>query len=119
MYIVKNLRIVCVVFAIFSLASLGGEEPAGGIHIRRLRHAALCVGDSLAGDGGANGEGFWVQNGADEIEVTADGTVVAGVGWDEAGRCVGLYKDGHISGDVIAVVYRGKIELRRAGRLAG
>jgi hypothetical protein len=52
------------------------------------------VGNSFGGDGGNNGEGYWVQNGADEIEVTPDGTVIAGTDWDEAGRCVGLYKDG-------------------------
>lgn len=52
------------------------------------------VGNSFGGDGGSNGEGYWVQNGADEIEVTPDGTVIAGTDWDEAGRCVGLYKDG-------------------------
>jgi hypothetical protein len=52
------------------------------------------VGNSFGGNGGPNGFGFWVQNGADEIEVTPDGTVIAGVTWDEAGRCAGLYKDG-------------------------
>ena len=48
----------------------------------------------IPGDGGPNGLGYWVQNGADEIEITPDGTVIAGTGWDEAGRCVGLYKEG-------------------------
>jgi hypothetical protein len=52
------------------------------------------IGNSFGGNGGPNGFGSWVQNGADEIEVTPDGTVFAGVEWDEAGRCVGLYKDG-------------------------
>lgn len=55
------------------------------------------VGNSLGGDGGANGFGYWVQNSADEIEVTPDGTVIAGSEWDEAGRCVGLYKDGRVN----------------------
>ena len=55
------------------------------------------VGNSLPGDGGPNGMGFWVQNGADEIEVTPDGTVLAGTEWDEAGRCVGLYKGGKVN----------------------
>ena len=52
------------------------------------------VGNSFGGDGGPNGFGYWVQNAADEIEVSTDGTVIAGTDWDEAGRCVGLYKDG-------------------------
>lgn len=55
------------------------------------------VGNSFGGDGGPNGFGFWVQNGVDEIEVALDGTVFAGVEWDEAGRCVGLYKDGQVN----------------------
>jgi hypothetical protein len=55
------------------------------------------VGNSFPGDGGPNGVGYWVQNGADEIEVTPDGTVLAGTDWDEAGRCVGLYKDGKVN----------------------
>jgi hypothetical protein len=55
------------------------------------------VGNSFGGDGGGNGFGFWVQNGVDEIEVTPDGTVIAGVAWDEAGRCAGLYKDGKVN----------------------
>ncbi len=55
------------------------------------------VGNSFGGDGGENGFGFWVQNSADEIEVTPDGTVLAGCEWDEAGRCAGLYKDGKVN----------------------
>lgn len=55
------------------------------------------IGNSFGGDGGENGFGYWVQNSADEIEVTADGTVFAGCEWDEAGRCVGLYKDGRVN----------------------
>jgi hypothetical protein len=55
------------------------------------------VGNSFGGDGGPNGFGYWVQNGVDEIEVTPDGTVIAGVEWDEAGRCAGLYKDGRLN----------------------
>jgi hypothetical protein len=61
-----------------------------------LEHATLWVGNSFEG-AGENGFGSWVQNGADEIEVTPDGTVFAGVSWDEAGRCAGLYKDGKVN----------------------
>ncbi len=55
------------------------------------------VGNTFPGDGGPNGFGYWVQNGADEIEVTPDGTVIAGTDWDEAGRCAGLYKNGQVN----------------------
>jgi len=55
------------------------------------------IGNTFGGDGGPNGFGYWVQNAADEIEVAPDGTVFAGVTWDEAGRCAGLYKDGCVN----------------------
>jgi hypothetical protein len=86
--IVSILTILCTSPAI-------GEEPSAGI--RLLRHTTSWVGNSFGGDGGGNGEGYWVQNGADEIEVSPDGTVFAGVSWDEAGRCAGLYKDGRVN----------------------
>lgn len=60
-------------------------------------YSTSWVGNSFPGDGGPNGLGFWVQNGADEIEVTPEGTVIAGTDWDEAGRCVGLYRDGQVN----------------------
>lgn len=69
-----------------------GDDP--GLAIKRLAHATTWVGNSFGGDGGPNGAGYWVQNGVDEIDVTPDGTVFAGISWDEAGRCAGLYKDG-------------------------
>ena len=55
------------------------------------------MGNSFGGDGGPNGQGYWVQDAADKIEVSPDGTVFAGVEWDEAGRCAGLYKDGKVN----------------------
>src|ERR1700678_3632962 len=92
-----KLRILCLIVVVFWIGSVRAEEPADSMRIKRLSHATTWVGNSFAGNGGGNGEGFWVQNGADEIEVTPDGTVVAGVSGDEAGRCVGLYKDGHVN----------------------
>jgi hypothetical protein len=55
------------------------------------------VGNSFGGNGGPNGFGYWVQNAAARAVVTPDGTVIAGIDWDEAGRCVGLYKDGRVN----------------------
>ncbi|MGE5612209.1 MAG: hypothetical protein ACM359_23380, partial [Bacillota bacterium] len=63
------------------------EPPPG-------KYRTSWVGNSFGGDGGPNGLGYWVQNGADEIEVSPEGAVIAGTDWDEAGRRVGLYKDG-------------------------
>mgnify|MGYP005839903129 FL=1 len=47
--------------------------------------------------GKGNGEGRWVQNFIDEMEVAPDGTVVVGSHWDEGGRSIGLYKDGTVN----------------------
>lgn len=55
------------------------------------------VGNTYPGDGGPNGFGYWVQNGADEIEVAPNGLVLAGCDWDEAGRCAGLHLDGKVN----------------------
>ena len=85
-----------VSLVVLTAASAGGraEDPAtpptGTFH-------TSWVGNSFGGDGGGNGFGYWVQNGVDEIDVTPDGTVIAGVSWDEAGRCVGLYREGKVN----------------------
>lgn len=55
------------------------------------------VGNAFSGNGGPNGYGYWVQNGADEIEVAPNGLVLAGCDWDEAGRCAGLHLDGKVN----------------------
>jgi hypothetical protein len=67
------------------------------------------IGNSFGGDGGPNGFGCWVQNGADEIEVTPDGTVFAGMEWDEAGRCAGLYKEGRVNRVLLKAPEKGKL----------
>jgi hypothetical protein len=66
------------------------------------------VGNTLGGatgvDGYQNGFGEWVQNGIAPaaFAVAPDGTAVAGVGWDEAGRCIGLYKNGKVNPRIVA-----------------
>lgn len=87
-------------FILLALVVLAGAiAPLGAAeyHAPPGRYTTSWVGNSYPGDGGPNGFGYWVQNGADEIEVTPDGTVLAGTDWDEAGRCVGLYKDGRVN----------------------
>ena len=53
---------------------------------------------------GQNGFGEWVQNGIapGAFVVTPDGTAIAGVEWDEAGRCIGLYKGGRTNPRLVA-----------------
>jgi hypothetical protein len=75
------------------LALLSGG--AGAADLEPVPGTVQCswIGNTFEG-AGPNGEGRWIQNGIDEIEVTPDGTVIAAVEWDEAGRCIGLYRDG-------------------------
>ena len=93
----KNLLAVnlfiCAISAVVSLYADESEpspDPPGKFDV-------CWVGNTFPGNGGNNGEGYWVQQGADEIEVGPNGLVAAGCGWDEAGRCVGLYKDNAVN----------------------
>lgn len=43
------------------------------------------------------GTAKWVQSFIEDIDVTSGGVVVTAAGWDEAGRCTGLYKDGDVN----------------------
>jgi hypothetical protein len=36
----------------------------------------------------------WIPNYATELDVASDGTIITATEWDEAGRCVGVFKDG-------------------------
>jgi hypothetical protein len=85
---------VSMVAACLVSASVRAEEVPRQIRPVPGRVITSWVGNSFGGDGGANGFGYWVQNAAARSVVTPDGTVIAGIDWDEAGRCVGLYKDG-------------------------
>ena len=66
------------------------------------------VGNSHSGSSGKgghqNGFGEWTQNGisSGSFVVLPDGSILAGVGWDEAGRCIGLYKDGKVNTRLVA-----------------
>ncbi|MBI5831243.1 MAG: hypothetical protein HZB16_02915 [Armatimonadetes bacterium] len=52
------------------------------------------IGNTFPGLG-PNGQGEWVQNMVQGFCVSPDGTAIAASEWDEAGRCTGLYRDGH------------------------
>ena len=68
-------------FVVLTAASAGGRAEDPATPLRGTFHTSW-VGNSFGGDGGGNGFGYWVQNGVDEIEVTPDGTVIAGVSWE-------------------------------------
>ncbi len=53
------------------------------------KHSISWLGNTFPG-----GSEQWVQNFVTEIAVTPDGTLYTSSEWDEAGRCVGAYKDG-------------------------
>ncbi len=91
-HLLAGLGIVCALATgtAYAQTTTPGSKPPGS-------YTTSWIGNSFGGGGGDNGFGEWVQDGADEIKVAPDGTVFAGVGWDEAGRCVGLYKDGKVN----------------------
>jgi hypothetical protein len=72
-------------------SSFGGYKAPPGAYV------TSWVGNTFGGDGGSNGFGYWVQDGISKLAVSPDGTALCGVEWDEAGRCVGLYKDGQVN----------------------
>ena len=89
------------IFSLFAFSSRAAElKPVPG--------TIQCswIGNTFEG-AGPNGEGRWIQNGIDEIEVTPEGTVIAAVNWDEAGRCIGLYRDGNTNRKLLQQ-YNGK-----------
>ncbi len=69
-----------VVFSLFQLLFGPFWASSADFHAPPGHYATSWVGNTFAGDGGPNGFGYWVQNGADEIEVAADGTVIAANG---------------------------------------
>lgn len=78
----------------FLLACLGASFALGIAPPRRddspgLKYTTTWIGNSYGGGP------RWVQNFAEDLAVLPDGTCVVGSFWDEAGREVGLYKDGN------------------------
>ncbi|CCW36716.1 hypothetical protein CTKA_01156 [Chthonomonas calidirosea] len=71
--------------------TLGGYKAPPGVY------RTSWVGNTFGGSGGPNGFGYWVQDGVAKLAVSPDGTAFCGVDWDEAGRCVGLYKEGQVN----------------------
>lgn len=66
-------------------------SPPGTYHTSWVGNS---FGGSGAPPGSPNGFGYWVQDNAGSMAVSPDGTVFLGTDWDEAGRTVGLYKNG-------------------------
>lgn len=60
---------------------------------RPLSYTVSWIGNTFPG----TDETGWVQNHISEVAITPDGTIYASSRWDEAGRCVGAYKDGKVN----------------------
>jgi hypothetical protein len=84
------LNLALILLCTPALQSAELQDPPG-------RSVTGWVGNSYGGDGGSNGQDYRVRQSADEIEVTSDGAILAGAGWDEAGRCAGLDRDGRVN----------------------
>src|SRR5262245_37813129 len=85
---------VAMVAAVLSVRSAFAQDLGQPVRAVPGHVHTSWVGNSFGGDGGPNGFGYWVQNAAARSLVTPDGTMIVGIDWDEAGRCVGLYKEG-------------------------
>lgn len=88
---VKAIHLLCTIFIpmIPCVTGQGAPNPTGmpgGYEIR-------WVGNTFSG-GEAEGGPLWMQNMITAITVIPDGTVIAVSDWDEAGRCIGIYRDG-------------------------
>ncbi len=70
--------------------------PTGRLAAGELQVACHWIGNSFPGIG-ENGKGEWMQDMIDQIAVSPDGTVITTSSWDEAGRCSGLYREGHVN----------------------
>lgn len=60
-----------------------------------LIYGQVCnVTTGYVGNTFNGGNNKWVQNHSEELDVASDGTMVTTSTWDEAGRCIGVWKDG-------------------------
>jgi len=107
-----NRKIILLATPMFSMNFVAGAAPIQTKDLPPLVPGTLdwdWVGnthsDFLPGDG--NGDGRWVQNGMDEMEVTPDGTVIVGTVWDEGGRSIGIYKNGTVNRSCLGKNNRG------------
>lgn len=84
------------VFCFLLAAADAGGDAAGDERLRLVAGEVGYdwVGNTFAAGLGGPDDGRWVQNFVERTHVTAGGVVFAGAGWDEAGRCLGLYLDG-------------------------
>jgi hypothetical protein len=86
-----TILVEALALAVALNVSIGGILPANAE--MPGSYQTSWVGNTFSG-AGSSGKGRWIQNMIASIDVTPDGTVMAASSWDEAGRCIGLYRDG-------------------------
>jgi hypothetical protein len=92
---------ICLASSILALYVLSPYLVGSEEEVQALKYKTTWLGNSFGGGP------KWVQNFADDLCVLADGTCVVGCFWDEAGREVGLYKDGQPIGKLEDTHMRG------------
>ena len=92
---IKHTWPTALILLLASSQTVVADEPAP------LRYTTSWIGNSFGGGP------EWVQNFAEDLCVLPDGTCVVGSFWDEAGREVGLYKNGRPIGKLPDTHMRG------------
>ena len=99
--LVKSLAHV-LLYMMFTVEAVFGADIPPDTAPPGVYHTSW-IGNSFGGGGAkalegvgfrGNGYGYWVQDSIGAMAVAPDGTVFLGTEWDEAGRGIGLYKNG-------------------------
>jgi hypothetical protein len=94
--------------ALYAVEITPVKSPPGTYHTSWLGNSFGGSG-ATAGEGvdsRSNGFGYWVQDSIGAMAVSPDGTVFIGTEWDEAGRVIGLYRNG-VPGRVLVRAVKG------------
>ena len=81
------------VFCALAAAAVSGQEQP--FPVQTLNDRTYWFANSFGGK-----DHKWFQLGVEDLFVFPDGRVVTNTTWDEAGRAIGFYKDGDVSGGV-------------------
>ncbi|HLH79004.1 MAG TPA: hypothetical protein VKV29_01835 [Chthonomonas sp.] len=93
----QGMRLLTLIAGSLVLTRVTIADPPQPFHAPPGAYVTSWVGNTFGGSGGQNGFGYWVQEGVSKLVVTPDGTAFCGVAWDEAGRDLGLYKNGQVN----------------------
>jgi sugar lactone lactonase YvrE len=83
-----------LLFLMAVITAADNSEGETRSNARPLSYRTSWIGNTFGGGP------KWIQNAAESMQVLPDGTLLVGSFWDEAGREVGLYKDGDVVGQL-------------------